>query len=516
MSKCGFGPARTPTAPRDPFAMLAMLAVFAATVKPFVVADPGGGLGGFDIDLTREVLRVAGLPAGNLTLLPSIPDVLAAVEAANHTGVGDGVDDVVLGVGSITINAARERRLDFLPSYFQSGLRVMAHSTRDFNAVAGRVLRNLFVAIGLFLAGMLVIVSVMSPIVFALESVFVPHRQLPIFWRPNDGDTRLERMGWGLLRATGWTLFTIFGTQTSYPKSMPSRVVHGGNKMLAVLLVIVATAAVTTVFVVSTSTTEIDGYNDLAGHRVCTVEGTTSHTYMQLNPRGFRTVLARDAESMFAAFWRRECDAAVYDFPVMQAEILRRRNGGYSSDAELVGDVFRAENYGIAAPHDSPHEERLRRAVLDVLDNESFMSALHAKYLDESAGSAGEGEGLSVPVAWIVVPCLMGLGVTVVVMAVMWRTFDDRHDEYEKTLRDAQDDNYEDDLEALRKLEVFNDSLYYGVDWSTEQIYELAMRAVRVTYQLHLALVKNDDEKADGADERRDPAPGEVELVVEI
>ena len=473
-----------------------LLTVYLALVNPFVVELPGGGMGGFDVEFVTEAYRVAGLPTGNLTVLGSIPDVLAAVEGAtNASSTSPG--DVVTGAGSITINAARERRMDFLPSYFQSGLRVMAHATNDFNDIAGRVVRNFFVATGLLLAGMLVIVSVMSPVAFALESAFVPPKTRPIFWRPNDGATRQERMGWGLFRATGWTLFTIFGTQTSYPKSTPARVVHAINKMLAVVLVIVATALVTTVFVVSTGTTEIDGYDDLGGHRVCTVQGTTSHGYMQLNPRGFRTVLSDDAAGMFAAFWRHECDACVYDFPVMQAEILRRRNEGAPSDAALVGEVFRSENYGLATPHGSPHEEAMRRAVLDVLDNEPFMSALHAKYLDESSSGGGDGDaggGVTVPTAWIVVPCVLGLGVTAVVLVAMWRTFDDRREEYEQTLKDAQDDDYSDDLLPLRRLEVFNDSLYYGVDWATEQIYELAMRAVRVSYQLHIALVQPREE----------------------
>lgn len=466
--------------------MLVLLTVYTALVAPFVVRDPVDNtqLAGFDVEFITEVYR--RLP-GDLSSVPvfnvsdSIPDVLDQIRNSTE------VNELNVGIASITRTASRERTVDFSHGYFQSGLQVMTHETGDFNAVAGRLLSNFFTALALFLAGMLVIVSVMAPIAFLLEYQFVPKRSYPLFWTPDDGDTKAERMMWGMLRSTLWTLFTIFGTQTGYPRALPTRIVHGVLKGLAVMLVIVATAMITNVFIVSTQTTNVSGYGDLSSsHHVCTVEGTTSETYIRQNPRGFSTVLQGTIEESLDDFWAKRCDAIIYDFPVLRASVLRRGQEGFTANAKLVGEVFQPETYSIVLSHglNTTLKETFNVVVLDVNEDVDFMDRLFTKYLAESgSSSSSSSDGLEVPVVWKVIPSVIGLCVAVVVVALLWKWFDDRLVEFKKSWDDNNDDDYNNDLEDVKNDEVNNVDYMYGVDWASELSLSLIRRVLRVVYQ---------------------------------
>lgn len=461
--------------------MIAILlaVVYVTEIYPFVYPNADGELTGFDIDVTRRVYSELGVTDVTYELRNNITDVLNAVEATIDHSV------LTMGAASITINSAREEHVDFSPAYFSSGLQVMTRKTGDFNTVAGRIVRNFFTALGLFFAGMLVLVSVLAPVAYALEFWFTPKGSVPLFWRPDDGNTRQERMVWGMLRSTLWTLFTVFGTQTGYPTSIPGRAIHATLKAIAVLLVIVATAMFTSVFIVSTHSTDIGGYDDLSGKTVCTVEGTTSFTFIRNNPRGFQTIASPTADDMFDSFWSKRCQAAIYDFPVMQAEILRRVSNGETDDVTLVGPVFQSESYGFPMPQDMVRREEVRQAVLRTVEDESFMNSIYTKYLNSERGSSISSPGdMDVPTAWIVVPCVLGFGVSLIVAALLWRNFDDRQPEFHVTLKDLHDDDYGNDEEDLRTREIFNDDYLYGADWSTEQSLKFSMRSTRVVYQI--------------------------------
>jgi len=478
--------------------MLVLLTVFTALVSPFVVVDPVDNtkITGFDVEFITEVYRrlpddLSSVPVFNVT--GSIPDVLEQIRNEPDP------NELNVGIASITRTASRERSLDFSHGYFQSGLQVMTHESGDFNALASRIIGNFFTALGFMVAVMLVIVSVMAPIVFLVEYLFVPEGTYPLFWTPNDGNTKAERMAWGMVRAIGWTLFTILGTQTGYPRAFPSRIVHGFLKGLAVMIVIVATATFTSVFIVSTRTTDIENYNDLSSsHRVCTVEGTTSETYIRQNPHGFATVLQSTIEESLEDFWAKRCNAIIYDFPVLRASILQRGQEGFTADAKLVGDVFQPETYSIVLPQglNATLKETFNVAVLDVTEDTDFMDRLFTKYLADT-GSSSDSDGLEVPLAWKLVPALIGIGVAVLVVALLWKWFDNRSAEFKKSWDDNNDDDYENDLEDIKRDEVNNVDYMYGVDWASELSLGLIRRNLRVSYQANLRNRKETEQDQD-------------------
>lgn len=467
--------------------------VHTTTVPPFVGVS-GGAYVGFDVDFVTEVFRrlendadapVAVAPSSPLAFEEqgSIADVLGAVQAAE----AGNTSRLEVGIASITITSAREETVDFSPSYFQSGLQVMARSTNDFDKVAARVVRNFFVALALFVAGIFVIISVVSPIAFAVESVWPGEGEVPLFWRDEaKGATKAYKMMWGVVRALMWTTFTLFGTQTGYPTGMAGRCVHGSLKTLRILLFVVATSIFTNVFAVSTDTTDINGIGDLGGSVVtCTVADTTSQQFLEQN-NVVNLFLRPTVDDMFDSFWAGDCDAALYDFPVLQGNLASRSaDPELDADASLVGDVFQRETYGVALPQGSEWEEPFRRALLAVVGDTGFMEGLESDYLGDGSAS-GANDSLEVPTAWIVVPCVLGFITTAVVVVLLYHSYETKEGAYRTTQLNKFDRSYEDDYVALRQRELINYDYLYGTDYVTEVNLLLAMRATRVLYEREL------------------------------
>ena len=429
------------------------LTIYAALVFPFV--NPEGG--GYDLDLIKEVTG-----SSKVVYLPSIPDVLEAVRLDNNS----------VGISSITITSAREQHVDFTHSYLESGLQVMVNNDKSFNSMVSRLVSNSAIALSIYTAVMIAIVLLMTPIAYLFENFMCPSTSTPLFWSVHD-DTSYDRLMYGMFRATGWTLFTIFGTHTSYPNAMATRAVHGFLKIISALMFIIATAMFAAVFTNSYDPSSISGYNDLTG-TVCTVNATTSHDYLLKNPRDFSIEVFKDTSDLFDAFRSGVC-SIVYDAPVLQAA-RDELNGN------LVGPVFQPEAFGITVHHNSTFMEQLQVSLLNVLENREFMGELESRYLS----SSDHGGSLSIPDAWIIVPSVLGVGLTIVLIVLLYRNLDSRQEEFKKTHEDNFDTDYRNDHEDVAQYATDNLDIMFGTDFKADKNYTMLQRVLRVIYEVVL------------------------------
>jgi ABC-type amino acid transport substrate-binding protein len=420
----------------------------------------------------------------------------------------DTVSTFSVGTAGISITKAREEVLDFLPSFFSSGLQVMAHSNSDFSETMNKIINNFFIALAILIGALFFFVSVLAPMAWLSETQFPDKGTVPVFidWNirkklENTADRevdlhcfklsskRLKMMVADFFVTLQWTVYTIFGTLTGYPNGLVTRVIHGLLKGVAVLMIMVGTATFAAVFTVSSESTSINNYAGLRDHVVCTVSGSTSETYLTQNNVGFGIHRSDSVSEMFDAFWLRTCDAVVYDFPALQDAIVKQEEETGTADAALVGPVFNKEFYGIATKPGNPYFETLRRAVIALNNDNVRITALEKKWFSKIEGVSGDTD-VKIPTWVIVVPSVLGVGVLIFAIVWLYWNYNDHDVEYDILRRDATDMDYRNDrVETLKLEQDTMTRLLYGLDKTEDLIVSpYVIRIRRMLEELTLML----------------------------
>lgn len=321
-------------------------------IEPFVFVNDE--LSGFSIDLLQELARRAGLEY-EYVIVESVTEQLDAVAA----GEADAA------IAAISITQAREEIVDFSFSYFASGLGILAISTGSSSPVlsalrSGELLGPL---LALFAALLLVII-------FAGHVIWLLER------RRND-DFPSDYMA-GVWQGIWWAAVTVttvgYGDKT--PRGVAGRI-FGLLWMFAGLFIIANfTAGVTTRMTVQVIQGAINGPQDLPGKVVVTVEGSTADMWLTEQRIPHRTVeVVDDAYDMLYAG---AAQAVVYDYPVLRYHAINSRDGR----AEVVGNPFNEEDYGIALPEGSALREKINRALLQLREDGTY-DAIYSKWFGE-------------------------------------------------------------------------------------------------------------------------------------
>jgi len=464
---------------------------------------------GYSIDFMNEVISdIFGQAAvTTIEVLPGNTQIFDKV-----LNVTDTVDTFSVGTAGISITKSREEILDFLPSFFSSGLQVLTHSNNDFGEKMNMIIGNFFIALSILFGALIFFVSVLAPTAWLAETQFPDKSTVPVFidWQARQklkdvpdreldlkccklSTKRLKMMWADFWVSLQWTIFTIFGTLTGYPNGMVTRVLHGTLKGVAVLMIMVGTATFAAVFTVSSSATSINNYAGLRDHVVCTVTGSTSETYLTQNNVGFGIHRSASVSEMFDSFWLRTCDAAVYDFPALQDAIVKREEETGSANAAIVGPVFNKEFYGIATKPGNPYFETLRRAVIALNNDNVRITALEKKWFGKIEGVTGA-TGTKIPAWVIVVPSVLGFCVLVVAIVWLYWNYNDHDNEYDILRRDASDMDYRNDrVETLKMEQDTTTRLLYGLDKTEDLIVSpYVIRIRRLLEEMTLMLNGHD------------------------
>ena len=179
---------------------------------------------------------------------------------------------VCLGVASISITAERETSLDFLPSYFQAGMKVLVESRIDMWKMIWGIVILLLQVLSQVLAFFLFFTLLLAPMVWVFEMMSMANTKgLPIFisrteidseqrrleeqWEDQTGDTpatlaekqnflRNGRTAFietqSLMNAIQWTAYVLAGGTVAYPKSAVARGLRASAKALQVGCLVVS------------------------------------------------------------------------------------------------------------------------------------------------------------------------------------------------------------------------------------------------------------------------------------
>ncbi len=329
------------------------LRVATKVIEPFVFKD-GDRLTGFSIDLWEEVSLLTGLPF-EFVEVQSVDDQLNAVI--------EGKADAA--IAAISMTREREENLDFSYPYYRSGLQIMTtgQSPSIFASFLSYILSSRFL-IGM--AGVLVILVIVGHIAWLVE-------------RKNNPDIPQAYLT-GIWEGLWWAAATV--TTVGYGDT---RVMDKWGRLLGIFwmfagLFLIAnfTAFVTAEVTVNQLETSISGVEDLQGKRVVTVNGTTSADFLHERRIPFRKV--ETIEEAYELLENEDVDAIVYDAPVLQYYAAT----AIGSKVQVVGSPFQVEYYGIALPTNSPYEEQIDQALLEIRANGTYDELTAKWYFTEA------------------------------------------------------------------------------------------------------------------------------------
>lgn len=310
-------------------------------LEPFVLERPDGSLGGFSIDLARQIAVDTDTEIAFM-VVESVGEQIAAVE--------EGRADAA--IGAISITAEREQRVDFSQPMFTSGIQIAIPESADriaFRSILAQLFRPNVLFLLLTVGGAAI---VLGTIVWLIE-----RRSNPEF----------EGAGWpGMFGGIWWatvTLFTIgYGDQV--PRRTSSRLLAMFWMLIGVLAVATLTAEVAANVTVDRIEVGIDDVTDLADKDVVTIPGTTSDDFLRSNGVVPRPVAEpTDAVELLD---RGDADAFVFDAAIMRYLVAE------NDSLELVGVVLQPESYGIVFPQGSPEVEAVDRALLSLRENGAY------------------------------------------------------------------------------------------------------------------------------------------------
>jgi polar amino acid transport system substrate-binding protein len=325
--------AQSAATPR-PVAKGETLRVATRLVPPFAMQD-GGRLQGFSIDLWDAIGDQLGIKS-QYTPYPTVKGLLSAVQA----GKAD------LGIAAISITSERERVLDFSQPMYDSGLQIMVRAQSGGGAGAS------FWDV-LFSPSMLQLVgTILLMIIVPAHIVWFVERHHP------EGIIENKKYIPGIFKAIWWAAGTLGAQADEMPRSNFGRFIAVMWMFVGIAFVAYFTATITTSMTVQQLQGDINGPDDLSG--------STSASY--LRERRISPVEYSQIDGALKALDGRKVQAIVFDSPVLLYYAAQRGQG----KVQVVGPVFREEDYGIVFPPGSPWRKPVNNALLRLKENGTY------------------------------------------------------------------------------------------------------------------------------------------------
>jgi polar amino acid transport system substrate-binding protein len=278
--------------------------------------------------------------------------------------------DADVGIAAISVTAARDKEFDFSQPMMDSGLQILVRGDGGGmpNPLTG-LLKALFsktALIWLGIAALLVVIP--AHIVWWLE------RRNPEGIIPPG-----ENYYPGILHAAWWAAGTLATQGESMPRSWLARLFAILWMFVGIIFVAYYTAQLTASLTVEQIQGAINGPDDLPGKKVGTTKGSTSAAW--LAEQRAQVVAFDTIGDAYTALKGKDVDAVVFDSPVL----LYYANTDGKGRVQVVGSVFRKEDYGIVFPRNSAWRKRVDGALLAIREDGTYQT-LHDKWFGTSNG----------------------------------------------------------------------------------------------------------------------------------
>ena len=336
------------------------LRVVVRVFPPFVMQGTDSQWQGFSIDLWNDIAQRLNLKT-DYQAGGTVDDLI--------NQVANGKADV--GISAISITAARDIVIDFSQPMYPGGLQIAVSA----NPAGGG---SEFAAIWQVLtsSNMLRLIGLMF-----LTAVIIAHIVWLVERRHEEGGV-VEHKKYipGIFKAFWWSMGTIGSQVDQMPVTWIGRVIAIFWMFCALIFVTYFTAAATSNLTVKTLNSSIQSADDLPGKRVATTTGSSAEAYLQAHHAMVNSQPTVDACLQLLAAGK--VDAVVTDAPVLQYYAANSASG----QIQLVGDVFKKENYGIIVANDSPLRVAIDTALLQMQSDGTYDDLVN-KWFKPAGGS---------------------------------------------------------------------------------------------------------------------------------
>jgi len=318
----------------------------ATRVVPPMVVDDQGRLTGFSIELWNAIAEKLKL-ATEYKVAPDVGVLLDEV----RSGKAD------LGIAAISITAERDREFDFSQPILEAGLQILVRG----NGAAGS--ENPLVE---FLH-LLTSPTIALWLGIALLLIIVPAHIVWLFERRNPQGIAPDRRYFpGIFHAMWWAAGTLATQAEQMPRHWFARVLAILWMFVGVVFVAYYTAQLTASLTVQQIRGAISGPDDLPGKRVATTRGSTAGAYLRAQKADLTEV--EQISDAYKLLLDKQVDAVVCDAP----ELSNYAGHDGKGKVQLVGPIFRKENFGIVFPTDSHLRKDVDRALLVLREDGTY------------------------------------------------------------------------------------------------------------------------------------------------
>ncbi len=327
------------------------LKVVTKVIPPFVFEDKGK-LSGFSIDLWENIAKEIGVKS-TFTVKPSVVDLLSEIESKKAD----------IGIAAVSITAEREEKFDFSLPMFAGGLQILVPNTDK-----GGVKSGLYQMLQTFFSPTLfqLIALAIALIFFAAHIIWLSERNHKEGMIPKDYLP-------GIFKASWWAAATLATQADEMPKGVVGRFIAIIWMFIGILFVAYFTATATTSLTVQQLQGDIKGVQDLPGKVVVTTKGSTAAAY--LKEEKMKVLEVEKIEEAYEKVLSKNADAVVFDAPVLLYYAAHEGKG----KVEIVGNIFREENYGIVMTNNNPYRKQVNKVLLTLKENGTYQ-ALYDKW----------------------------------------------------------------------------------------------------------------------------------------
>jgi polar amino acid transport system substrate-binding protein len=333
------------------------LRVVTRILPPLVVNQPGGPLSGFSIELWNKIAEKLQVKT-NYQIAPDVRALLEEVRA--------GKADV--GISAVSITADRDKEFDFSQPMLNAGLQIMVRGRgqeADANPLSD-LLRLLFSKVSLVWLG----------IAFLL--VLVP-AHLVWFFERRHKDSIIPAEGYfpGIFHTMFWAAGTLATQAEQMPRQWVARVVAVLWMFASILFVAFYTAQLTATLTVQQIQGGIGGPGDLQGRKIASTSGSTAATFLREQKAIVHEYSLID--DAYRALLNKDVDAIVFDAPVL---LYYAANDG-KGRVQMVGAMFRREDYGIVFQQNKPLRKQVDNALLILREDGTYQQLYNKWFADK-------------------------------------------------------------------------------------------------------------------------------------
>lgn len=321
----------------------APMRVAVAPCPPFVISE-NGELSGLAIFLWERVAAEMGVEY-ELTAYP-LSQMLQDLATQRETRKAD------LGISCISITAERERLFDFSHSFHEGHVAIAAREESTWAAIK-RILMS--PAVRNVLGTVFGVAVLLGGLMFWLE-----HKVNDKIYSMN------SRAGKTLEAFLVGLLFVTRGPINFYEfKSLPARTIAAVLAVGSTFLIAGITALLASAFTLQGMRSQIAGLPDLNPLRTAAMDYSPPSALLDAN--GIAHQRYTDQDQMLADLDGNKLDAVVADAAYLRYSIKQAQEQGNYELLTVLPYRFLRQNYGFAMLDESPFEEELNRALLDVI-----------------------------------------------------------------------------------------------------------------------------------------------------